>query len=323
LSSGEGQYPIHAAALLIGEDLLVAMWGGTHPHIGAVSLAQPRPSIADPERTSATASVLTRLGHKDDEVAKMVSERLAASLAKNVVVTVGIHWNHLDQEGIEEIVANCRELAETLSARVKSEIRNPKSEIGNRKSLVVGISGASGAIYGIRLLQALRETEVESHLIVTEAAKRIIRLETPFTVEQVEALADHVYANDDLSAAISSGSFPTLGMVVIPCSVKSLSAIANSYSANLLVRAADVTLKERRPLVVVVRETPLHRGHLESMLRLTDMGAVILPPVPAFYHSPRTIEDLVDHTVGKVFDLFGIEHALFTCWKGIDNGGKT
>jgi len=180
LSSGEGRYPIHAAALLIGEDLLVAMWGGTHPHIGAVSLAQPRPSIADPERTSATASVLTRLGHKDDEVAKMVSERLAASLAKNVVVTVGIHWNHLDQEGIEEIVANCRELAETLSARVKSEIRNPKSEIGNRKSLVVGISGASGAIYGIRLLQVLRETEVESHLIVTEAAKRIIRLETLF-----------------------------------------------------------------------------------------------------------------------------------------------
>jgi len=184
------------------------------------------------------------------------------------------------------------------------------------KRLVVGISGASGVIYGIRLLQALRETEVESHLIVTEAAEQVIRLETPFTVEQVEALADYVYAIDALGAPISSGSFPTLGMVVIPCSIKSLSAIAHSYSVNLLVRAADVTLKERRRLVVVVRETPLHRGHLESMLRLTDMGAVILPPVPAFYHSPQTIEDLVDHTVGKVLDLFGIEHDLFARWRG-------
>jgi len=184
------------------------------------------------------------------------------------------------------------------------------------KRLVVGISGASGSIYGIRLLQALRETEVESHLIVTDAAKQVIRLETPFTVEEVEALADYVYAIDDLGAAISSGSFPTLGMVVIPCSIKSLSAMAHSYNINLLVRAADVTLKERRRLVVVVRETPLHRGHLEFMLRLAEMGAVILPPVPAFYHSPQTIEDLVDHTVGKVLDLFGIEHDLCARWQG-------
>ena len=182
------------------------------------------------------------------------------------------------------------------------------------KRLVVGISGASGAIYGIRLLQALREIEVESHLLVTEAAKQIIRLETPLTVEEVEALADHVYPIDDLGAAISSGSFLTLGMVVIPCSIKSLSAIVHSYNIDLLVRAADVTLKERRPLVLVVRETPLHRGHLESMLKVTEMGAVILPPVPAFYHGPRSIEDLIDQTVGKVLDLFGIEHDLFTRW---------
>jgi len=183
------------------------------------------------------------------------------------------------------------------------------------KRLVVGISGASGAIYGIRLLQALREIEVESHLIVTEAAKQIIRLETPLTVEEVEALADHVYPIDDLGAAISSGSFLTLGMVVIPCSIKSLSAIVHSYNIDLLVRAADVTLKERRPLVLVVRETPLHRGHLESMLKVTEMGAVILPPVPAFYHGPRSIEDLIDQTVGKVLDLFGIEHDLFARWR--------
>ena len=184
------------------------------------------------------------------------------------------------------------------------------------KRLIVGISGASGSIYGIRLLRALRETDVESHLIVTESAKRVIRLETPFTVEAVEALANHVYAVDDLGVAISSGSFLTHGMVIIPCSIKSLSAIAYSYNVDLLVRAADVTLKERRQLVIVVRETPLHQGHLESMFRLTEMGAVILPPAPAFYHSPQTIEDWVDQTVGKVLDLFEIEHSLFARWKG-------
>jgi 4-hydroxy-3-polyprenylbenzoate decarboxylase len=184
------------------------------------------------------------------------------------------------------------------------------------KRLIVGISGASAAIYGIRLLEVLRETDVETHLVISSAAKKIILMETDFKVKEVEALADHVYDIDDIGAAIASGSFKTDGMVIIPCSMKSLSAIANSYGANLLLRAADVTLKERRRLVAVVRETPLHRGHLQLMLRLTDMGAILFPPLPAFYHRPKTVEDIVDHTVGRVLDLFGVDHALFERWSG-------
>jgi 4-hydroxy-3-polyprenylbenzoate decarboxylase len=184
------------------------------------------------------------------------------------------------------------------------------------KRLIVGISGASAAIYGIRLLEVLRETDVETHTVISSAAKKIILMETDFTVEEVEAMADYVYDIDDIEAAIASGSFRTDGMVIIPCSIKSLSAIANSYNANLLLRAADVTLKERRRLVAVVRETPLHRGHLQLMLRVTDMGAIIFPPLPAFYHRPSTIEDIIDHTVGRVLDLFDVDHALFERWSG-------
>jgi 4-hydroxy-3-polyprenylbenzoate decarboxylase len=184
------------------------------------------------------------------------------------------------------------------------------------KRLIVGMSGASAAIYGIRLLEVLRETDVETHLVITSAAKKIVLMETDFQVEEVEGMADYVYDIDDIGAAIASGSFKTDGMVIIPCSIKSLSAIANSYSANLLLRAADVTLKERRRLVAVVRETPLHKGHLQLMLRLTDMGAIIFPPLPAFYQRPRTVEDIIDHTVGRVLDLFGIDHALFKRWSG-------
>jgi 4-hydroxy-3-polyprenylbenzoate decarboxylase len=184
------------------------------------------------------------------------------------------------------------------------------------KRLIVGISGASASIYGIRLLEMLRETDVETHLVISSAAKKIILMETDFTIGEVEAMADHVYDIDNIGAAIASGSFKTDGMVIIPCSIKSLSAIANSYGANLLLRAADVTLKERRRLVAVVRETPLHRGHLQLMLRLTDMGAIIFPPLPAFYHRPKTVEDIVDHTVGRVLDLFDVDHSLFERWGG-------
>jgi len=184
------------------------------------------------------------------------------------------------------------------------------------KRLVVGISGASAAIYGIRLLEVLKETDVETHLVISSAAERIILTETDFTVEEVAAMADHVYDIDDVGATIASGSFKTDGMVIIPCSIKSLSAIANSYNADLLVRAADVTLKERRRLVAVVRETPLHGGHLQLMLRLTDVGAIIFPPLPAFYHRPKTVEDIVDHTVGRILDLFDVDHALFERWSG-------
>ncbi len=185
--------------------------------------------------------------------------------------------------------------------------------------IVVGISGATGAIYGIRLLQVLHQhPDVETHLVMSEPARKTIVLETGYTVEQVEALATQVHPIEDIAASIASGSFKTAGMAVVPCSIKTLSAIAHSYNDNLLVRAADVTLKERRRLVLVVRETPLHLGHLRSMVEVTEMGAILAPPVPAFYSMPKTIDDIVNQTVGRVLDLLGVEHAdLFKRWMGV------
>ena len=185
------------------------------------------------------------------------------------------------------------------------------------KRLVVGMSGASAAIYGIRLLEVLRDLEVESHLVITEPAATIIGLETDYDVAAVRALASHVHAVENLGAVIASGSFKTAGMVIIPCSIKTLSGVANSYGSNLLLRAADVTLKERRRLVLVVRETPLHKGHLRLMQQVSDIGAVVYVPVPAFYSKPKTIADLVEHTVGRILDLFDIEHDLLPRWDGI------
>ena len=183
--------------------------------------------------------------------------------------------------------------------------------------LIVGITGASGVIYGIRLLEILSGVEgVETHLIITEAGELNIKYETDWEVAQVRALADFSHDVRDLGAPVSSGSFPVDGMIVAPCSMKTLAALANSYAENLLLRAADVTLKERRKLVLLVRKTPLNLAHLRNMEQLAEMGAVILPPVPAFYHHPRTIQDIVDHTIGKVLDLFGIEHDLFARWPG-------
>jgi flavin prenyltransferase len=182
------------------------------------------------------------------------------------------------------------------------------------KRLVVGITGATGAIYGIRLLEFLSKTDVETHLVVSKSAEKTIRMETSWTLEQVKALATVTYNMEDVGADISSGSFRMEGMVVIPCSIKSLSAIANSYNENLLIRAADVTLKERRKLVLVVRETPLHRGHLSLMLNVADAGGVILPPIPAFYFLPKTLDDIINHTVGRALDVFEIDHSLFNRW---------
>lgn len=182
------------------------------------------------------------------------------------------------------------------------------------KRLVVGISGATGAVYGIRLLEFLSKTDVETHLVVSRSAEKTIRMETQWTLEQVKALATVTYNMEDVGADISSGSFHAEGMAVIPCSIKSLSAIANSYNENLLIRAADVTLKERRKLVLVVRETPLHRGHLSLMLNVADAGGIILPPIPAFYFLPKTMDDLINHTVGRVLDVFGVDHSLFNRW---------
>jgi 4-hydroxy-3-polyprenylbenzoate decarboxylase len=182
------------------------------------------------------------------------------------------------------------------------------------KRIVVGICGASGVIYGVRLLGILRDLGYESHLVISQAAKLNIRIETAHTPEEVAAMAHAVYDSTDMAAAVASGSFLTEAMVVIPCTIKTLSAIANSYSENLLIRAADVTLKEKRKLVLVVRETPLHMGHLRLMMQAAEMGAHILPPIPSFYHRPRTIEDLIDQTIGKVLDYLGIEHRLFSRW---------
>ena len=182
------------------------------------------------------------------------------------------------------------------------------------KRLIVGISGATGAIYGIRLLEVLLKSDVETHLIITEAAEKTILMETSLKVKEVKSLAKVSHDIKNLGADISSGSFLSEGMVIIPCSIKSLSGIANSFNENLLIRAADVTLKERRKLVLVVRETPLHLGHIELMLQASRMGAVLLPPVPAFYFHPKTIDDLINHTVGKVLDLFGMNHHLFNRW---------
>jgi 4-hydroxy-3-polyprenylbenzoate decarboxylase len=186
-----------------------------------------------------------------------------------------------------------------------------------QKRLVVGISGASGAIYGIRLLEVLAQrTEVETHVVITKTARLVIAQETEYTVAQVEALADQTYAPDDLAASIASGSFATSGMVIAPCSIKMLSAVANSYAADLTSRAADVTLKEGRPLVLVVRETPLHLGHLRLMARAAEAGAIIFPPVPAFYGHPQTVAEIVDGTVGRVLARLGVENALYTRWEG-------
>ena len=184
------------------------------------------------------------------------------------------------------------------------------------KRIVVGISGASGVIYGIRLLKVLKETEWETHLVISEAAKQNILLETSLAVKEVEDLADKVYDSKNQAAAISSGSFKTSGMVIVPCAIKTLSGVAHSFNENLLIRAADVTLKERRRLILVVRETPLHKGHLALMRKVVDLGGIILPTVPAFYIVPKSIEDLIDHTIGKILDIMGIDHTLYKRWEG-------
>jgi 4-hydroxy-3-polyprenylbenzoate decarboxylase len=188
-----------------------------------------------------------------------------------------------------------------------------------KQRLIIGISGASGAIYGIRLLEVLQKlTEIDTHLIISKAAKRTIVLETDYKVDQVEKLADEVLPDHDIGASVSSGSYKTSGMVVIPCSIKTLSGIANSYADNLLVRAADVVLKEQRKLVLVLRETPLHLGHTQLMTRSIEIGATLLPAMPAFYHRPSTIDDLINQTVNRALDQFDIElpEDLFERWTG-------
>jgi len=187
-------------------------------------------------------------------------------------------------------------------------------EGGYMRKIVVGISGATGVIYGIRMLEVLFQCGVETHLVVTPSAIKNMFIETEYTMANLEPFASTIYDVDDVGAAIASGSFQVDGMVIAPCSIKTLSAVANSFNYNLLIRAADVNLKERRRVVLLVRETPFHEGHLDLMMRVTQMGGIIMPPVPAFYHMPKTIEDIIDQSVGKVLDLFGIEASLFKRW---------
>jgi 4-hydroxy-3-polyprenylbenzoate decarboxylase len=196
---------------------------------------------------------------------------------------------------------------------------------GQKKRLIVGISGASGVIYGIRLLEILQAVEpIETHLIMSAAAKRTVLLETNYSVAQVEELADQTHKTSNIAAVLSSGSFKTLGMVVVPCSIKTLSGIVYSYADNLLLRAADAVLKDRRILVLVVRETPLHLGHIRMMALATEMGAIIMPPHPAFYHHPTTLDDIINQTVNRILDMFDIhlEHDLFQRWK-MNSGEQT
>ena len=185
------------------------------------------------------------------------------------------------------------------------------------KRLIIGISGASGIIYGVRILQALHDSEIETHLVMSDSAKLTLSSEMDLTIKEVEGLASVVHNNKNIGATIASGSFKTLGMVIAPCSIRSLSEVAWGTTTSLLSRAADVVLKERRRLVLMVRETPLHLGHLRSMTQATENGAVIMPPVPMFYSKPETIDDIVNHTTGRCLDLFEIDTSLVKRWSGM------
>jgi len=202
-----------------------------------------------------------------------------------------------------------------MAEDVNSTIRNP-----TRPRLVVGISGASGVIYGARVLDALRALDVESHLVVTKAALLTLSQETDFSPDDLMSKADVTYKLGDVGAAIASGSFRTLGMIVAPCSVRTMSEIATGVTSTLLTRAADVVLKERRPLVLMVRETPLHLGHLRTMTALAEMGATIAPPLPAFYTRPDSIAEIVDQSVGRALDLFGLDWSAVRRWQGLKTG---
>jgi len=187
-----------------------------------------------------------------------------------------------------------------------------------KKRLIVGITGASGTVYGIRILEVLKDLGIESHLVMSDSAKLTMAAETDYKPARIEAMADVVHSAKNIGASISSGSFQSLGMVIAPCSIRSLSEIASGVTSSLVSRAADVVLKERRRLVLLVRETPLHAGHLRSMSQVTECGGIIMPPVPAFYSKPQSLNDMVNHTVGRCLDLFGIDNSLAYRWNGMD-----
>lgn len=188
-----------------------------------------------------------------------------------------------------------------------------------KERLIVAITGASGTIYGIRILESLKAVGIESHLVMSDSAKLTMAAETDYKSADVEALADVVHSAKNVGATISSGSFKSMGMIIAPCSIRTLSEIATGVTSSLVSRAADVVLKERRKLVLLVRETPLHAGHLRSMSQVTEYGAIVMPPVPAFYARPQTLDDMVNHTVGRALDLFGVDNSLVNRWNGMGN----
>ncbi len=189
----------------------------------------------------------------------------------------------------------------------------------NPRRLIIGISGASGIIYGVRMLEMLKQTDIETHLVMSKSAELTLGYEMDISAKEVYAMADEFHAVKNVGASISSGSFPTMGMVIAPCSVRSMSEIASGITSTLLTRAADVILKERRKLVLMVRETPLHTGHLRTMTSLSEMGAIVAPPLPAFYNNPESVDDIVNHSVGRVLDLFDIDAGVVKRW-GVDAG---
>jgi 4-hydroxy-3-polyprenylbenzoate decarboxylase len=191
--------------------------------------------------------------------------------------------------------------------------------VSEKKRIIVGISGASGVVYGTRMLELLREAGVETHLVMSKSAEMTMAYETDYKAEDIRAMADQFHSVKNVGASISSGSFPSMGMVIAPCSIRTMSEIATGVTSSLLTRAADVVLKERRKLVLMVRETPLHTGHLRTMTALSEMGAIIAPPMPAFYNKPESVDDIVDHSVGRVLDLFDIDTGVVKRW-GIDSG---
>lgn len=205
----------------------------------------------------------------------------------------------------------------------KQDIQAVQGAGQRRRRLVVGISGASGAIYGVRLLTMLRQANVESHLVVSRSAQITLAQEMDMGLPELQALADVFYPNSDIGAAISSGSFRVDGMVIAPCSIKTLSEVATGTTSSLLSRAADVMLKERRRLVMMVRETPLHAGHIRSLAAVTEAGAIVYPPVPAFYARPASLEEMVDHTLGRVLDLFDIDTGAVRRWEGVGAAMRT
>lgn len=223
-------------------------------------------------------------------------------------------WNHI---AVTPAAPDTDRLEANLADVVNTTVRAPAPP-----RLVVGISGASGVIYGARVLDALRELGVKSHLVVTRAALLTLSQETDLTPDELTAKADVVHRLNDVGATISSGSFRTLGMIVAPCSVRTMSEIATGVTSTLLTRAADVTLKERRPLVLMVRETPLHLGHLRTMTALAEMGAVIAPPLPAFYAKPDSLEQMIDQSVGRALDVFGLDWSAVRRWEGLKGGAE-